>query len=419
MPDERTPLPYPLQGASALRPPAEWPELREKCPVARVTLPSGDEAALLTRYEDVRMALSDPRFSREGLARPDAARAAAGGSEDVFNSPMAKTLNAVGHERWRRMIGKWFTAKRMMALRPDMEAMADRLVDRMVADGAPADLVTGLAFPLPVYVICRMLGVPEDDRDRFKAWSDIFLNTTRHTREETAAAHRDFAAYMSRLVDGKRADPGDDLISLLLGNPDNPDNPGNSDNPDNGAGTDEPLSEDALVATGQALLLAGHETTAGYIGLTVAHLLSDRRRWERLSADPRLVRLAVEEALRFDPNGSNFGMMRYTEEDTDLPGGRMAAGTTVVCSLAAANRDAGTWQDAEEMDIGRSPNPHLAFGAGPHSCLGQPLARTEIQAALTVLLRRLPTLDLAVGTDALRSQSGLLTAPLRELPVTW
>ncbi|MEU1292565.1 cytochrome P450 [Streptomyces sp. NPDC005840] len=404
MTDRSVPLSYPLEGAGALEPPPEWPELRETCPVARVTLPSGDEAALLTRYEDVRMALSDPRFSREGLAGPDAARAAADGAQDVFNSPMARTLNAVGQARWRRMIGKWFTAKRMTALRPDMEAMADRLVDRMVGNGSPADLVTALAFPLPVQVICRMLGVPEADRDLFKAWSDIFLNTTRHTGEETAAAHRDFARYMAGLVDGKRAEPGDDLISLLLTGAD---------------GTDDPMPEDALVATGQALLLAGHETTAGYIGLMVAHLLSDRRRWERLAADPGLVRQAVEEVLRFDPNGSSFGMMRYTEQDTDLPGGPMAAGTTVVCSLAAANRDPSAWRDADELDIGRTPNPHLAFGAGPHSCLGQPLARTEMQAALTVLLRRLPTLDLAVGSDALRSQSGLLTAPLRELPVTW
>ncbi|SCE33743.1 Cytochrome P450 [Streptomyces sp. SolWspMP-5a-2] len=342
MTDRSVPLSYPLEGAGALEPPPEWPELRETCPVARVTLPSGDEAALLTRYEDVRMALSDPRFSREGLAGPDAARAAADGAQDVFNSPMARTLNAVGHARWRRMIGKWFTAKRMTALRPDMEAMADRLVDRMVGNGSPADLVTALAFPLPVQVICRMLGVPEADRDLFKAWSDIFLNTTRHTGEETATAHRDFARYMAGLVDGKRAEPGDDLISLLLTGAD---------------GTDDPMPEDALVATGQALLLAGHETTAGYIGLMVAHLLSDRRRWERLAADPGLVRQAVEEVLRFDPNGSSFGMMRYTEQDTDLPGGPMAAGTTVVCSLAAANRDPSAWQDADELDIGRTPNP--------------------------------------------------------------
>lgn len=401
---EVQPRPYPLTAPSALQPSEEWAELRQKCPVARVHLPSGDEAALLTRYDDVRTALSDPRFSREGLTRPDAARVSAGDSEGVFNSPMARTLNEQGHERWRRMVGKWFTAKRMAALRPDMEAMTEQLIDGMRERGKPADLVSGLAFPLPVYVICRMLGVPEGDRDRFKTWSDIFLNTTRYTKDEMAAAYGEFAAYMSGLVDGKRAEPGDDLLSLLLTGAD-------------GAG--EPMSEEALVATGQALLLAGHETTAGFIALMVAHLLSDRRRWERLLADPSLVRTAVEESLRYDPNGANFGMLRYTHEDTELSGGVVPAGTTVVCSMSAANRDAEAWDAADEMDLGRTPNPHLTFGHGPHSCLGQPLARTEMQAALTVLLRRLPTLGLAVAPEELRAHEGLLTAPLRELPVTW
>ena len=401
---EVQPRRYPLKAPSALQPSEEWEELRRKCPVARVHLPSGDEAALLTRYDDVRTALSDPRFSREGLTRPDAARVSAGDSEGVFNSPMARTLNEQGHERWRRMVGKWFTVKRMAALRPDMEAMTEQLIDGMQERGKPADLVSGLAFPLPVYVICRMLGVPEGDRDRFKTWSDIFLNTTRYGRAEMEAAHGEFAAYMSGLVEGKRAEPGDDLLTLLMTGAD-------------GAG--EPMSTEALVATGQALLLAGHETTAGFIALMVAHLLADRRRWERLLADPSLVRTAVEESLRYDPNGANFGMLRYTHEDTELSGGVVPAGTTVVCSMSAANRDAGAWDGADEMDLGRTPNPHLTFGHGPHSCLGQPLARTEMQAALSVMLRRLPTLDLAVGPAELRAHEGLLTAPLRELPVTW
>lgn len=403
-PQDVEPLPYPLDPPSALQPPETWEELRRTCPVARVSLPSGDEASLLTRYEDVRTALSDPRFSREGLTRPDAARVAAGGSDGIFKSPMAKTLNAQGHERWRRMVGKWFTAKRMAALRPDMEAMSDRLIDGMLERGRPADLVAGLAFPLPVFVICRMLGVPESDRDRFKTWSDIFLNVTRYTRDETESAYQEFAAYMSGLIDGKRADPGDDLLSLLL---------------TGAGGTDEPMSDEALVATGQALLLAGHETTAGFIGLMVAHLLSDRRRWERLLADPSLVRAAVEESLRFDPNGAKTGMQRYVHEDVELSGGAVPTGTTVVCSMAAANRDRSVWENADEMDIGRSPNPHLTFGAGSHSCLGQPLARTEMQAVLSVLLRRLPTLELAVAAEELRAEEGLLTAPLHALPVTW
>ncbi|WP_069815482.1 cytochrome P450 [Streptomyces sp. TP-A0874] len=397
-------LPYPLKAPSALAPPEPWETLRQSCPVARVTLPSGDEAALLTRYADVRTALSDPRFSREGLARPDAARVSAGGSEGIFNSPMARTLNEVGQARWRSMVGKYFTAKRMAALRPDMEAVAGRLVDAMTERGAPADLVAGLAFPLPVYVICRMLGVPESDCELFKGWSDTFLNTTRYTRAETEAAYREFAAYMAALVREKRAEPGEDLISVLLTG-------------DGGAG--EPMPEDALVATGQALLLAGHETTVGFISLMVAHLLSDRSRWERLLAEPSLIRHAVEESLRFDPNGSSFGMLRYTHEDVELSGRVVTAGTTVVCSMAAANRDETAWENAGEMDLSRSPNRHLTFGAGPHSCLGQPLARTELQVVLGVLLNRLPTLRLAVDAAELRAQDGLLTAPLRELPVAW
>ncbi len=210
------PLDYPLTSKAALEPPEEWAGLREGCPVARVTLPSGDEATLLTRYDDVRAALSDPRLSREGLASPDAARVAAGDTAGIFASPMARALNDEGHERWRRMVGRWFTARRMSALRPGMEELTARLIGRMREHGGPADLVAHLAFPLPVLVICSMLGVPESDRDAFKGWSDTFLNTTRYTKAETEAAHRDFAAYMSGLVDAKRAAPGDDLLSHLL-----------------------------------------------------------------------------------------------------------------------------------------------------------------------------------------------------------
>ncbi|MFE9450135.1 cytochrome P450 [Streptomyces sp. NPDC006739] len=395
---------YPLTAPAALEPPVEWPELRRTCPVAHVTLPSGDRATLLTRYGDVRLALSDPRLSRAGLARPDAARITAIETGSIFDSPMARALNAEGPDRWRRMVGKWFTAKRMRALVPRIEAMADRLVDDMLEYGHPADLVRHLAFPLPVYVICDMLGVPESERDAFKNWSDIFLNLSKYTAAEMEAAHRDFGAYMSGLVDEKRQAPRDDLISQLI------------------AATDaegRPMSDLALAATGQALLLAGHETTAGFITTMAAVLLADRDRWERLLLDRSLIRSAVEEVLRYEPY-PGFGMLRYVHEDTEVPSGALLAqGTTVVCSMAAANRDAAAFGGAEEMDLGRTPNAHLAFGAGPHSCLGQPLARTEMQTVLGVLLRRLPGLDLAVAPAQLRRVEGLITTPLRELPVRW
>ncbi|MEU6600141.1 cytochrome P450 [Streptomyces flaveolus] len=406
------PFRYPLTGPAALEPPARWAELRQRCPVARVTLPSGDEATLLTRYADVRRALSDPRLSREGANSPGAARVAEGESS-IFTSPMARTLNAEGHERWRRMLGRWFTAPRMRALGPRIEAMSDRLIDGMLAAGRPADLLTHLAFPLPVFVICSMLGVPERDRDRFKRWSDTFLSMTRYTRQEIEAAYTAFADHMAGLIADKRAavragEPAEgdaDLLTLLI------------------TATDaegRPMSDAALTATGQALLIAGHETTAGFVTAMVAHLLADRPgRWERVLADPSLIRPAVEEVLRFDPNGAGFGMIRYVHEDFEAGGTVVPRGATVVCSMAAANRDESAFADAHDLDVARTPNPHLAFGAGPHSCLGQALARIEMQTVLGVLLRRLPGLELAVPPGELRLVDGLLTRPLRELPVTW
>ncbi|MEU7827625.1 MULTISPECIES: cytochrome P450 [unclassified Nonomuraea] len=397
-------LSYPLSREGALEPPAEWARLRQECPVARVTLPSGDEASLLTRYADVKQVLSDPRFTRQ-LSADDAARISDSESGGVFNSEMATALpqSGEGHLLWRRMITKWFTAKRMNALRPGIEAMAEQLIDDMVRQGQPADLKASLGFPLPVWVICDMLGVPDSDRDRFSYWSDSLLNLTRYTQAETEAAQAEFVAYMAGHIAAKREEPGDDLLSELI------------------TGTDAEggkMSDAALVATGMGLLVAGHETTANMIAKMMAMLLTDRSRWERLLADRSLVRTTVEEALRFDAN-LGFGMPRYIGEEVEVGGTLLPRGTTVLCDMAAANRDESAFDGAGEMDLSRSPNPHLAFGAGAHSCLGQPLARTELQAVLDVLLRKLPSLELAVTAEELRRVEGLVVGGLSELPVRW
>ncbi|MCR3750773.1 cytochrome P450 [Lentzea californiensis] len=396
------PLRYPIPAGNALDPPEEWARLRDRCPVAHVTLPSGDGATLVTRYDDVKQVLSDPRFTRTGPGRGARVSAEDGG---VFDSEMASVLPQHGpeHLRWRRMIGRWFTAKRMNALRPGIEAMAERLVDDMVAKGGPADLKAGLGFPLPVWVICDMLGVPDADRDRFAHWSDMLLSMTRFSQEEMAAAHAEFGAYMAAHIAAKRAEPGDDVLSALIAETD---------------ADGDPLSDVVLISTGIGLLVAGHETTANMIAKMVAMLLADRSRWERLLEDRSLVRTAVEEALRMDAN-SGFGMVRYFDEDVEIAGTVLPAGTTAVCSMAAANRDESAFADASQMDLRRSPNPHLAFGAGAHACIGQPLARTELQAVLDVLLRRLPTLELAIGADDLRRVEGLVVGGLTELPVRW
>jgi cytochrome P450 len=396
-------LRYPMTSDAPLEPPAEWARLREQCPVAQVTLASGDEAMLVTRYDDVKQVLSDPRFTRPSGGK--GARVADTESGGVFNSEMANVLpqHGEGHLRWRRMIGKWFTAKRMNALRPGIAAMADQLIDDMVAKGAPADLKASLGFPLPVWVICDMLGVPDADREQFAHWSDMLLSMTRYTQAEFEAAQMEFGAYMFGHINTKRAEPGDDLLTALLAETD---------------ADGEPLSDVVLIATGIGLLVAGHETTANMIAKMVAMLLADRGRWEQLVADPSLVRTAVEESLRLDAN-AGFGMLRYLDDDLEVAGEVLPPGATALCSMASANRDERVFEGADEMDLRRSPNPHLAFGAGAHACLGQPLARTELQVVLEVLLRRLPTLELAVDVDDLRRVEGLAVGGLRELPVRW
>jgi len=396
---------YPLPYDTALEPPADWRRLRQQCPMASVELPSGDRATLLTRHEHIKELLSDGRFVRptaeDGAARvaPDGAGGAAATGRSAFRVPD----RGEEHQRWRRLVGRSFTAKRMTALRPKMTAIVDSLVDEMVERGRPADLKSSVGFPLPVFVICDVLGVPAADRDRFSHWSDAFLSVTRFSEDEVRTAHDEFAAYMSAHIAAKRAEPADDILSLLI---------------EESEGEGQGLTDEMLMATGMGLLVAGHETTANMIGKMVSMLLADRTRWERLVADPSLVRTAVEEALRFDAN-SGFGLRRYLGEDAEIGGEVLPAGTTVVCSMPAANRDEAVFDDAEEMDLSRSPNPHLTFGAGPHSCLGQALARTELQVTLEVLVRRLPGLRLAVPPEELQRVEGLLVGGLREVPVTW
>jgi cytochrome P450 len=229
------------------------------------------------------------------------------------------------------------------------------------------------------------------------------LNLTRYTKAEINAAQAEFVEYMAAHVAAKRAGPREDLLSHLI----------RDSEADGGR-----LPEATLVATGQGLLIAGHETTANMIGKMVAMLLVDRSRWERLLEDQLLIRSTVEEALRFDAN-LGFAMPRYLNEDVTVGDTEIPRGSTLLCDMAAANRDESAFDGAGEMDLSRSPNPHLAFGSGPHSCLGQPLARTELQAVLEVLLRKLPSLELAVAAEDLRRVEGLAVGGLREVPVRW
>jgi cytochrome P450 len=398
---------YPFANPTALEPPPEWQRLRDTCPVARVRMASGDHTMLLTRYDDVRAMLMDPRFTRQ-LDAEDAAALSSNGDASAFgarnstDAEEAATMIGAGHQRWRRLVGRAFTAKRVLALQPRIQQIADELIDAMTAAGSPADLGTALGFPLPVRVICELLGVPQQDQHRFAEWSDTMLNLTRYTQEQIAASGRDFYAYMADLAKQKRTNPGEDLLSALGAT----------------VGDERGMTERELVGTGQGLLIAGHETTANMIGKMVAMLLSRRDRWQRVVAEPELVPAAVEEALRYDAN-PGFGMPRYLSEEVEIAGTTLPAGTTVVCSMAAANRDERAFGNAADMDVTRTPNPHLSFGVGPYSCVGQALARVELRTVLSTLVTRLPTLELAVAPEELTRREGLLVGGIESVPVRW
>lgn len=397
---------YPFEQPNVLEPPREWAETRAACPVAHVRMPSGDVVGLLTGYEEVRGLLTDPRFSRN-LDREGAARMSTTEDGGMFSRPAPGQVDnkeGPGHRRWRRLISRAFTVKKMEAWRPRVQEMTDALVDDMVAKGSPADLRAALALPLPVQVICALLGAPSEDQDRFARWSEVLLTLTRYTQAEVDEAQREFHAYASDLVERKRAEPGDDLLSELTQISDS---------------EDGRLSHDELISTAVGLLLAGHETTSNMILKMTAMLLSERERYEAVLADPGLVPGVVEEALRMDANGG-VGIPRFITEDTEVGGEPVAAGSTLFVNLHAANRDGRKFPDPDRFDPRRDNGAqHLAFGAGPHFCVGQTLARVELQVVLGTFVRRLPELRLRDTPDALRPREGVAAGGFEDMWVTW
>ncbi|MGW4407845.1 cytochrome P450 [Nonomuraea sp. NPDC004702] len=399
---------FPFDRPTALEPPPQLADLREKCPVAHVRLPSGDVAALVTRYDDARAVMADPRFSRN-LAREGAARLSTTEDGGLFNrrkDGAGDIGEGEGHMRWRRLLSRWFTARKMEVWRPRVQAMAEELLDSMLAKGSPGNLSSGLALPLPVRVICALVGAPSSDQDKFAHWSRTMLTLTRNTQEEVDTAYREFNAYVSDLIDRNRADPGDDLLSELTQITD---------------AEDGRLSQDELIATVRGLLLAGHETTSNMIAIMTAMLLSDRQRYEAVIDDPDLIPGTVEEVLRLDSTLSAIGgVPRFITEDVELSEITVPAGSTLIPNIPAANRDPAKFADPDRFDPRReNSSQHLTFGAGRHYCLGQPLARVELQVVLGLLARRLPGLRLRDDPRELRLRTGGLSGGLQDVWVTW
>jgi cytochrome P450 len=288
-------------------------------------------------------------------------------------------------------------------LRPRVQEIIDELLDRMIEAGSPADLTQALAWPLPIVVICELLGVPVADRDRFRKWTDLMLAVGGADIAEVTLARDSMNDYLRELIAKRRVEPTDDLLGQLVRAKDENDR----------------LSETELVTFGVTLLVAGHETTANQTGNFVYLLLKDRALWQSLVDDPDLLPAAIEELMRFTPLGASASFSRIAKEDVEVGGQLVRKGEAVVTQLASANRDEAVFEHADQIDFHREANPHVGFGHGAHHCLGAPLARLELRMAVGTLVRRLPGLRLAVPADEVAWRPDRLVRGAKALPVAW
>ncbi|MGI5351746.1 cytochrome P450 [Streptomyces sp. CA-250714] len=397
---------YPPPRRSATEVPDAYAVLRAQEPVAEVTLPSGDTGHLVSRYADVRAVLADPRCSRAATVLPEAPKLTA----VPFDAGGLFTMDPPEHTRLRGLVARAFTPRRVEGMRPRIAELAGELADSMAAAGSPTDLNAAFAFPFPVAVICELLGVPYADRERFRTWSDAVLSLTAHTPEEMMRHKQALLGYLRDLVADKRRAPGEDLLSALVAVRDEE------------GGAEGGLSEHELLTLAMTLLIAGHETTVGVLGTSVFTLLRQPGRLALVPDGEEESAALVEELLRINPIGDG-GPLRVTTEPVEIAGRVLPANSAVIASICSANRDGARFPDADRFVPGRADDPtqppHLAFGHGPHYCLGAPLARAELSIALHVLADRFPTMRLAAPVESITMHTGLLVNRLTELPVEW
>ncbi|MFG2619444.1 cytochrome P450 [Streptomyces sp. NPDC048507] len=397
------PVPFPFPDPSFIGDlPTELAEIRDGDSVVEVKFPDGMGGWLVTKHADIRKVLVDPRFSSKVMAA-----AAAAMSETETGKLMNESLvgmDAPEHTRLRKLVSRAFTARRMELMRPRVAQLVAEYLDEMQTKPQPADLVKNFALPLPVRVICELLGVPAQDQDTFHAWSNALLGDWQQVVEKEAATVA-LVNYFTELVTAKREKPADDLMSDLIRISED----------------DETLTTREIVALSIGILSAGHETTANQIGMFVLTLLHNPDELAKLRANPEAVPQAVEELLRFVPLTTTGGIIpRLTTAPVELSDGRtLPAGVVVMPAVATGNRDPELFEDGEQLNLSRQPNPHLAFGAGIHHCLGAQLARIELQEALSALLARFPDLALGVPESELRLKPASIVRGLESLPLTW
>ncbi|OKJ93049.1 cytochrome P450 [Amycolatopsis sp. CB00013] len=387
--------------AGPFDPPREITRLREARPVSPMVFPDGHEGWLVTGYDEVRQMMADTRFSsRQDIGILHMPYETPGMPAPTEPSPpmpgMFVAMDPPDHGRLRKRLTGAFTVKRMKQLEEHIVEITERRLDAMANLTPPIDLVKEFALPVPSLVICELLGVPYEDRESFQA-NSAQLMVRDQTLEEKMAAFIGMNTFLTELVTRKRETPGDDILSDL--------------------GRHEDLTIEELAGAAFLLLLAGHETTANMLALGTFALLEHPEQLAELRADAELLPGAVEELLRYLSVADIF--FRYATEDLELGGETIPAGSTVIISLLAANRDPRRFENPDALDLHRNARGLLSFGHGIHQCLGQQLARIEMRAGFEGLLRRFPTLALAVPAEEVKLKTDMNIYGVHELPVTW
>lgn len=373
-------------------------EVRAQDPVYRFLLPNGHFAWMITRYDDAVDILNDSRFVTNP---PYETTAPTGASHKEIISRNLLSANPSDHRRLRRLIQKAFTPRMIEGLRGRIEEICIELLDQVQAKGE-MNLIEDFAFPLPIIVICEMLGVPIEDQDKFRDWSNVIMEGVNNplVEEQSEAAMIAFVDYLEDLIGKRRSNLQKDLISDLLNVEDEGD----------------VLTEQELYALVFVLIIAGHETTVNLIGNGVLALLEHPDQKKVLQSQPELIHSAIEEILRY--NGpAEVSNIRWVTEDVEIRDKRIHKGEMLFVSFSSANRDKEQFVEPNTFEITREANNHIAFGKGVHYCLGAPLARLEGEIAIGTLLRRMPGLRLKTSSDNLDWRPGMIIRGIKELPV--
>jgi cytochrome P450 len=394
---EQLPL-FPMQRVSPFDPPPLVLALLTDHPISRVKLWNGQESWLVTAYDDVKTVLTSKSFSSD-VAKPGYPKV----SESLakFTEGLLNHMDPPEHDEYRRMLAPEFMVKRMERLRPEVQGIVNGLIDQMIEGGSPADLVAGLAFPVPARVTCTMLGVPIEDEEFFVACAETFLGGVA-SAEEAATAARELHEYLGNLIDAKAANPTDDVLGYMA-----------SEHLARGA-----ISRQALITIAQLLLIAGFDTTTNMIALGLLTLMQHPDQLELLKAEPELIPAATEELLRF-LTITHRGRHKAAIEDVVIGGQLIRAGEGVIAAQDSANRDPAVFRDPNVLDVRREARHHLAFGHGVHQCIGAALARIELQVAYSTVIRRMPDLALAVPVEEITFKHDNAVYGISSLPVVW